>query len=126
MTVHWKACATLIYYNNVITILFHILGRSLPLCFQESYSVMFAISKYTKPFFGEHLKSFVFLADQDYRGRKIYVVNPYMKETAYTSRFFPFSEEGDLNSFVVWFKPCTHRPDTFCPPPLSSSPLLQG
>lgn len=48
---------------------------------------MFAISKYTKPFSREHLKSFVFLADQDYRGRKIYVANPYMKEIAWASYF---------------------------------------
>lgn len=63
--------------------------------------LMFAICKYTKPFYWEHLKSLVFLTHQDYRGRKIFPSNPYSSfhvvATSLTTTLFLSSEEGDVN-----------------------------
>lgn len=92
--------------------------------------LMFTISKYTKSFSRELLKSFVFLADQDYTGRKIYAANPYMKEIAWASYFqtLPASRGGRPKQCLSLVQAqYTHRPDISARPcfwQLTSSPRV--
>lgn len=65
------------YSEGHYHLLLHSWGKVCIYVSKSPILLMFAICKYTKSFYWEHLKSFVFLTDRDYRGRKIVVANPY-------------------------------------------------
>lgn len=112
MAVYYKECTTLTYYTQGhYNPLPHSWGEVCLYLSKNPILPVFALCKCTKPFSWEHLKSFVFLTHQDYRGRKIFVSNPYSSfhVEAFTQACTPTLPKfwGGRPKWFVRFKTCT-------------------